>query len=224
MKKIDQSTRRYLLRATMAASASVIWGRSSLAEFVCNNIQCDARIPTRKFIHISQPVGTYWCWAATIAMICTWHKRNISQESIVRQTFGVQANLPADPITMIQALNRSYISDDGIIFKITPQIWSALHGIADLNNSVIIQELKDNRPLVVCNLSHMMALVGVSFGMGSVSINQAWVADPAIDGVVTGGIPGLEQLAPGFRYLFPAELVPASAGGALLFMAAIQVT
>jgi hypothetical protein len=157
-------------------------------------------------------------------MICQWHGKQIDQIDVVRQTFGGVVNALADPMTLINAVNRSYTEQNGQQFTIQSNVWSVLHGMANVNNAGIIQELDANRPLVVCNTSHMMALVGVSYPQGTFTINQAWVSDPAFSGSVTNGIPGLPSLAPGFRYLFPAEMMPVPMGGQLTFIAAVHVT
>ncbi|HYI31531.1 MAG TPA: papain-like cysteine protease family protein [Bradyrhizobium sp.] len=216
-------SRRSVLAAGVTAAATTLLHRPSSAEYKCNAAQCDARIPTKTFRHIQQEPNSVLCWAATIAMICGWHGRAVHHHNIVRQTFGGIVNAPADPITLINSVNRLYVDDQGKQFSLSSRVWSVLHGIANLDNAGIIQELSANRPLVVCNMSHMMVLVGVSAPAGTMNINQGWVADPAVNGVVTAGIPGLEALAPGFRYLFPAELTPAPMGGQLAFVAAVNV-
>jgi hypothetical protein len=157
-------------------------------------------------------------------MICRWYGKGVDFVDIVDQTFGGPVNAPADPITLINSVNRSYRDRDGTVFSLRSRVWSAMMGINQVDNAAIISELDASRPLVVCNLQHMMVLVGVSYPQGSSQINQAWVADPAFSGSVTAGIPGLPPLAPGFRYLFPAEMVPAPMGGQLSFVAAVSMS
>ncbi|WP_093236306.1 papain-like cysteine protease family protein [Sinorhizobium sp. NFACC03] len=216
--------RRGVLLQGLGMAAYLGMPRSAAATEVCNASICDARIPSTQFRHQGQPVNSVWCWAATISMICDWHGRTISQQDIVQQCFGGIVNAPADPFTLISSVNRSYVDVNGDSFSVGSQIWSVLHGLAQLNNFGIIQQLSLDKPLVVCNLSHMMVLVGVSYPRGTYAITEAWVADPAFVGSVTQGIPGLAPLAPGFRYLYPAELVPVPLGGQLTFVAALDVS
>jgi len=214
--------RDFLLRG-IGLATSLGFSEKSFASEVCNGVICDAKIPTSQFRHQLQPNGSVWCWAATISMICDWHGRTISQASIVSQCFGGIVNAPADPFTLISSVNRTYIDSHGDSFSIGSQVWSVLHGVAHLNNVGIIQQLSGDRPLVVCNLSHMMALIGVSYPRGSYTIGEAWVADPALPIAIPTGIPGRAPLAKGFRYLSPAELSPAPYGQ-LTFIAALDVS
>lgn len=217
-------TRRGLVQGTAVGLASLAFRVPAQASQNCNGVQCDSNIPTSQFPHVTQPPDSQWCWAATISMICQWYGHPISFPNIVQQTFGSLVNLPADPITLINSVNRSYVDDTGRPLTLNSAVWSVLNGVANVDNNMIIRELAANRPLVVCNMSHMMVLVGVSFPQGTSQINQAWVADPAFSGPVTTGIQGLQPLAPGFRYLFPTELIPAPMGGQLMFVAAVNVT
>lgn len=217
------ATRRELIRMAGGVAAATMVPTRVLSEESCNPVQCSAYIPSGQFGHIQQPLPSVWCWAATIAMICNWHGCRMDQSSVVRQCFGAYVNAPADPFTLINSINRSYIDDAGRSFTLSSKVWSVLHGVTNLNNLGIIGELKQRKPLVVCNTSHMMALVGVSYLRANGEIYEAWVADPAVYGPVTHGIPGMQPLASGFRYLMPAEMTPAPAGGALMFVAAVDV-
>jgi len=136
-------------------------------------------------------------------MIFRWHGRSISQHRIVEQTFGSRLIAPADLITLMGLAQRTYVDDFGKAFEATSKIWSADFGIAQVDNNAIIESLRDEQPLIVCNVSHMMALVGVSYiesHWGDRSIREAWVADPMVSGVATAGM-GERTLAQGFRYL-----------------------
>lgn len=215
-------SRRNLLTTGAAATAAGVFALPALASVACNIAMCDARIPTGSFPHISQPPISVLCWAATIAMICKWHHRQISMQNIVQQTFGAPVNAPANPVVLINSVDRTYVDDFNNSMTLQAKIWSVIHGQAMINNADVINELSNDRPLVICNASHMMVLVGVSYSPGTVNINQAWVADPAFSGSVTHGIPGLPPLAPGFRYLYPAEFT-APPLGQLTFVAAIDV-
>jgi hypothetical protein len=229
--EIDHLRRRIVFGIPLGLSAALL-PSDSRAEHVCvqrivNNIPlqvCDARIPSKKFKHFTQPLS-YWCWAATLQMICFAHGYQISQPSIVRQTFGAVVNMPADPITLINSVNRDYVDDMGRSFSLNSNVWSQIHGLSNTNNAAAMQQLAAEKPLVVCNKSHMMVLIGMSYLIypnGAQQVQSAWVADPMVTGVTPSG--NLEQLAPGFRYLSIPEMVPVSVGGQLTFVAEVYVS
>ena len=211
-------SRRKFASTLAAASIFVSHGNNSAASEVCNSMRCDARIPTGQFRHILQPSGSVWCWAAALAMIFEWHGRNVTQSSIVQQTFGSVVNAPADPITLINSVNRSYIDNSGNLFHVSSDLFSSIHGFNNVNNDDIIDDLRNDFPLVVCNLSHMMVLIGVSYLPGTSMIDQAWVADPQLDHQVAPTLPR------GFRYLYPPEMLPVPLGGQLAFLARIYIS
>lgn len=224
------TVRRKLLR--LAATGAVTAGVSALAraEEVCNQVPagrwCDAKIRTDKFasVHAIQQTPV-WCWAATLEMIFRWHGKFISQRSVVEQTFGRLISAPADLQTLLESGNRTYIDDNGRSFVAESKVWSADVGVAQIDNRSTIASLRAERPLVVCNLHHMMALVGVNYtehSLGSIVVNEAWVADPMLRGSVTEGM-GERTLAPGFRYLNALEIIPMPVGQ-LRFMADMQVS
>lgn len=188
---------------------------------------CDSMIHSSKFSRVRALQQTMvWCWAATLEMIFRWHGRDISQRTIVEQTFGSPLNVPASPIVLAQSINRSYSDQNGKTFNVRSKIWSPDFGVQQINNHDIIKELHNERPMVVCNLTHMMVLVGVNynrFGSGAVSVNQAWVVDPMLVGDVTSSM-GNAKLPPGFRYLMPAEITPVWSSGQLRFLATVTVS
>ncbi|MCK9506528.1 MAG: hypothetical protein M0Q95_20395 [Porticoccaceae bacterium] len=222
--------RRKFLSLLGAASSGLGVHRYASARLDCiqhgfQNI-CDEKIQTNNFKHVfSNQETDVWCWAATFEMIFRWHGKNISQKSIVAQTFGNIIRVPGSIPTLINGSNRDYIDDFGQPFKVRSRIWSMDAGIIQFDNSTIIQALANDRPLVVCNLSHMMVLVGVSYVIspGHIPmIREGWVADPLVFGNVTRQFGG-RALADGFRYLTPPELVAMYAGGQLRFMADVHV-
>ncbi|WP_312403737.1 papain-like cysteine protease family protein [Rhizobium sp.] len=215
--------RRELLQKGLGLAASLAAPRSASATEVCNAAICDAKVESTQFRHQLQPNGSVLCWAATISMICDWHGRKISQESIVKQCFGAMVNAPADPLTLISSVNQSYVDINGDFFSIQSHIWSVLHGVVQLDDAEIIRQLSADNPLVICNLSHMMVLIGVSYPRGTVSIREAWVADPQLSGIIVPSNPARTPLRSGFRYLEPSEIVPAPFGQ-LTFVAALRVS
>jgi hypothetical protein len=210
--------------------------KNAYAKITCGSASglprwCDANILTSKFLHVQAiQKEMYWCWAATLEMIFRWHGRNISQESIVMQTFGTYANLPANPYLLMKAIKRSYQDADGNSFYVSSKTWSADFGTNEINNRDIINNLTRDKPMIICNISHMMALVGVNFiedMYGNITLNEGWVADPFIKGSVTDSF-GAKRLPSGFRYLLnlPAkkEFTAVQIGGEMRFLAEVNVS
>ena len=170
-------------------------------------------------------VGAYqetmvWCWAAVLQMIFRWHGKRISQTSIVEQTYGAAIPTTIDPFSLVDATKRSYYDDDGERFSVRSRIFSADFGYSQLDNCDIIRSLRTENPLIICNMSHMMVLIGATYNANvpcSVpNIAQAWVADP---------FPSphwAPDMGPGFRDLHPLELRPPPLGQ-LRFLADIRV-
>lgn len=218
--------RRLFLSLACASAAHLALTGQALGELVCGSTpagqSCDARILSSRFASVRAVQRTLvWCWAATLEMIFRWHGRSISQESIVVQTFGTAAVVQANPIVLINAINRTYRDDSGAAFQVRARVWGPDYQMAQIDNGTLINSLSRDRPLVVCNMSHMMVLIGMNYlryPNGMVEVRQAWVADPMLIGQVTN------DLAPGFRYLQPAEMIPMTAGGQLRFAADLDVS
>lgn len=159
--------------------------------------------------------------AASLSMIFRWHGKEVDQRAIVEQTLGAQWDTALDPLLLMQSVRREYSDRRGTPFFVTSRIYSADFGFGEITNCDIIMELRNERPLVICNLTHMMVLIGVDYrpqyDCTTPNIVSAWVADPhpfaqhAYD------------MGPGFRDLRSSEMVPVHRGGELRFMATIQV-
>lgn len=163
--------------------------------------------------HITQNCHSF-CWAASIAMIFATHGHPISQNKIVMSMFGTLACQPARTTTFIgTALSRSWIDDNGVPFS--SQVTGAYdfdNRIYNLNNAMVIDELSNNRPLMICNQSHAMVLAVMDYldtPMGP-NVQNVGVLDPY-------------PLSPNFHYLSPAEYQPAHLGGQLRFLGRVHV-
>jgi len=221
---------RRVFLSTVPVIAHRVASAATGTEKVCSpygaGLNCDARIPTSQFSMVRATQQTLvWCWAATLEMIFRWHRRPISQVNIVTQTFGAPLNVPANPIVLINSVNRSYVDDGGRPFRVRARVWGPDYGANQIDNSTIIGSLTDNRPLVVCNMSHMMVLIGFQYLQQGAFIQpvNAWVADPFLVGSLPPA-PGQSPLPPGFRYLLTPEMVPVTMGGQLRFMADLDIS
>lgn len=119
--------------------------------------------------HLSQ-----WCWAACIEMVFRYHGFAISQEEIVRQTWGAIVNLPADPYVILANLNRPWIDRQGRHFQAVGDVFTA-------NWVTAAQDLADDRPLIIGTLGHAMLLTALNYfrdAWGRGNIISAVVRDP----------------------------------------------
>ena len=182
---------------------------------------CDAAIKSQKF----RRVGAYqetmvWCWAAVLQMIFAWYGKQISQSHLVAQTYGAAIPTTIDPHKLLRATNGYYHDDHGDRFTVRSRIFSADFGISQLTNCDIIESLRNERPLVICNQSHMMVLIGVTYDRRSdcelPNISAAWVADPYPQTLWA------PDMGPGFRDLPRSDLAPPP-HGQLRFLADIRV-
>ena len=182
---------------------------------------CRAGIRSTDFRRVSSYQHTMvWCWAATLEMIFRWNGIGISQENIVAQTYGGIIPTTIDPYTLMTATRRRYVDDYGGPFDVRSQVFSAEFGIQTLDNRDIVRELRSESPLVICNASHMMVLIGAVYRdtwSDVPEILSAWVADPF---PYTQWAP---DMGPGFRDLPLADIVPATTGGNMHFLSTVRV-
>jgi hypothetical protein len=183
---------------------------------------CRANIRVDDFDYHEGQEGFFWCWAATLSMIFRWHGKVVDQRSIVQQTFGAQVDYALDPLLLMRSVRRAYVDGNGNSFSVTSRIYSADFGLGEITNCDIISELANERPLVICNLSHMMVLIGVDYRPEShctmPNIVSAWVADPHPYAEFS------RDMGRGFRDLRNTEMLPVHQGGELRFMATVQVS
>jgi hypothetical protein len=176
-------------------------------------------IDPQKFIaqrtYQNQPPNSQWCWAACVSMICRWHGYEISQPRIVQQMYGSVVNMPADDRLLTQALNRSWTADNGRPFKTSAKVFSPMLGQSNVDNNLVISDLKNDQPLICGARSHATVVARVDYFSGQPPrVGQVHVVDP---------YPG--AAAPPFyaRFLAPDEMTPMNFGGQLRYLASIRV-
>lgn len=223
--KEDLSRRRFLgmlfgsvgiLSFAQPAHGYRLCGYENLPQYIC-----DVGVKSAKF----RRVGAYqetmvWCWAAVLQMIFAWHGKYVSQTHLVTQTYGAAIPTTIDPLTLLRATNRGYLDDHGRPFNVHSRIFAPDFGISNLSNCDIISSLRRERPLVICNRSHMMVLIGATYDQRQScegpNIRAAWVADPYPQPFWPA------DMGPGFRDLPPSDLVPPPYGN-LRFLADMRV-
>lgn len=93
--------------------------------------------------------NSMWCWAASIQMVLRYYGVTISQEAIVKQSFGVDewgnpANKPAGFDIMTKHLNKWGVDVHGQHFEIR-----AMLSPGAPSPSVLLRELSSHRPILI---------------------------------------------------------------------------
>jgi len=137
--------------------------------------QCVAGIPQERLNMVfAYQQATEWCWAACIQMVFGYWGHAITQQEIVRQTWGVIANMPAQPMDIIRDLNRGWKDRNGNEFGVEGDVFSA-------NGATAAQDLGGEMPLIIGSMGHAMVLTAVSYNRAQNSEGQvtgAVVRDP----------------------------------------------
>jgi hypothetical protein len=107
-------------------------------------------IPRDKFnYYASDQHNTNWCWAASLQMIFNYYGVNITQEQIVKRTYGTDATgrLPNSAGTfpaITQNLNNWSVDNNGKKYKVTASMnWGAPSA------SYLVQELEAQHPILI---------------------------------------------------------------------------
>lgn len=155
--------RRYLKSVVGALGAGLLPGVIAAAGNCGNPAppfgarSCVAGIPQERFDTVfAFQQQTEWCWAARIEMVFAYWDHRISRKEIVKQTEGVVANMPAQPIAIVRDLNRPWTDEDGNSFTVVGDVFSA-------NGFTAIRDLASEVPLIIGSMGHAMVLTAVSF-------------------------------------------------------------
>lgn len=159
-----------------------------------------------------------WCWAACIEMVCRFHGIKLSQRSIVHRVYGGLVNMPADDKTLTAALNNQWTSDDGKSFRISADVYSPALLQSGVSNERAIEDLTNERPLINGSGSHATVVARIDY------VPQAG-APPVVERVhVIDPFPGAAAPPQYARFLSPKEMVPATLGGELRYVASIRIS
>jgi hypothetical protein len=148
-------------------------------------------------------------------MIFAKHGHPISQERIVEETFGslICAGAP-NTLTIANDLSRSWVDDNGQPFtSIVTAAYDPSNGINALNNYMMINELSNDRPLLICNTHHAMVLSVIDYVENAYNLQ-----------VQGGAVLDPWPYSPKWHYLPPAEFTPVTEGGQMLFVASVEVS
>jgi Papain-like cysteine protease AvrRpt2 len=169
-----------------------------------------AQVDFNKFASDFSPqLQSEWCWAASISNVFAYYGHRVSQERIVKTVYGGIYNMPALTAALVaQQLNRQWVDDKGLPFRATlTAAYDAAAGVNAINNMTMINQLRAGCPIIVCNKSHCMVNTLIDFTPAQVV--AVGVFDPW---------PGI-----GPRSLTKPEMVPATFGGELTFLATVRV-
>ena len=155
-----------------------------------------------------------WCWAASTEAIFKFFGHKIDQKAIVTATYGQVACIGAQkPIQIAQALSRKWTDDNGNDFRLRiTAAYDPLSGVNAINNSIIVNEINNGRPLIYCNTHHCMVICGVDY--------RPSLTGPLIDAV---GVMDPWPLSPTLHNLSQPELIPMHLGGQMMFLASVNV-
>lgn len=115
-----------------------------------------------------------WCWAACIQMVFAYWGHPVTQQEIVRETWGGIANMPAQPTDIIRDLNRDWTDRNGRAFTVESDVFSA-------NGATAARDLANEMPLIIGSMGHAMVLTAVSYNRapnGQGQVTGAIVRDP----------------------------------------------
>lgn len=129
--------------------------------------------------------NTMWCWAASIRMILRYYGVTISQEEIVRRTFGTDKfrqlpNKPAGFDVMTAHLNNWGIDQSGRHYVVTAALFPGAPPPA-----VLLREMQAKRPLLISyqsrpRMNHAVVISAVKLAVerGQTVIKSMVVRDP----------------------------------------------
>jgi hypothetical protein len=203
-------------RTFISTGSSLLIGSKAYAEEGVN----DVGMPT---VYVQNPPLVrqdcpQWCWAASISMIFASHKRAVSQRQLVMQTFGTDPYNPAScaplsSINIARDLTRQWTDEStGQVFQSRlTAAYDQFSNVVAINNAMIINELKNDRPLLICNRGHAMVLVGVDYRV------HPWGPE-----IMRGGVMDPHPSRLGFHYLPYPEIVAGHVGGQMTFLGMVN--
>jgi hypothetical protein len=159
------------------------------------------------------------CWAASISGIFGYLGHPVNQDKIALAVFGPMfGTLPClssgNTKVLDAVLSHEWTDDNGVKFNASiTGLFDPLNGVAAMDNDDLVSELQNDKPMLYCNRGHAMVIVGIDYRKDMagnlIAVDRVRVADP---------YPGQ-----GYHLLSPAEMVPIAFGGALTYVASVDV-
>ena len=155
-----------------------------------------------------------WCWAACISMVFRYYDHPVSQNRIVEAVYGRTINLPAGTGWNIASqLNRDWRDDNGDTFRARlTAAYDYQARVFAVNNYWIVNQLHEGHPIIIGTAGHAVVGTAIQYYQtpNGPFITSIGVFDPW---------PGR-----GARTLSPAEMTDVGRGGALQFLATVNVS
>lgn len=215
---MDVSRRRIIVWGLGALAFGRAAGLPALAQQMCRPQRsmrsCQAHVDCRSLdACYDEQRSSEWCWAACISMVFAHHGHKVAQERIVKEVYGRPVNKPAIAGEMVTAmLSRKWLDDKGnpFVSRIS-SLYDIEISAAVLPDKVIVEDLSNNRPLIVGTNAHMMIVTAAEYveTRHGPSVARIGVYDP---------YPGI-----GPRQLDSYEMTPSEKGGGLTYLASVDV-
>jgi hypothetical protein len=155
------------------------------------------------------------CWAASMAGIFGYNDHPIDQDTIAQAIFG---NLQCKPAQTTGVLNKVlssvWIDTNGSKFKATiTGLYDPANKVIAIDNNDIVSEMQSGSPMLYCNKTHAMVIVGIEYRKDMagnlIAIDDVRVADP----YPTLGIHSLSKI----------EMLAEHLGGDMTYLASVDV-
>lgn len=153
------------------------------------NVYCEVGIPSERLGPVSaEQKMSQWCWAAAISSIFGYHGHPVAQERIVAAVWGRLVDLPAmSGGMMTESLARPWTDDRGRPFRARVRVYDAAAGEFGVDEAMVIDELRDERPLLVGTVGHAMVMTALAF------VRDPWGGEHIVSIIVRDPWPGSGQ-------------------------------
>jgi hypothetical protein len=124
----------------------------------------------------------HWCWAASISMLFAHYGIPVPQEQLVRGQFAELADRGVPGSVISEILGRSARDDGGRSFHPIASVADAATQRFELDAEALVEELRQQRPVLFGTQAHAMVLVRLDYergASGKLRIVGATVVDPA---------------------------------------------
>ncbi|GAA6173914.1 hypothetical protein NBRC116592_35840 [Colwellia sp. KU-HH00111] len=179
------------------------------------NYYCISRVNLMAVVDATfdQQYQSQWCWAASLSNVFDSYNHPVSQQRIVEEAYGGLINLPAQGFQIAQQLNKTWIDDYGNSFSVRlTGAYDYYKGVYSLNNQMIVDNLTQNKPLIIGTNGHAMTLYEVAY-------YETFNGPNFIGGSVYDPWPNR-----GWRQLTTAEFTPINLGGQMQFLVTATLT
>ncbi|MGB6688316.1 MAG: C39 family peptidase [Terracidiphilus sp.] len=130
-----------------------------------------------------------WCWAASISAVFNFFGYSVDQRTIVMRKYHQLVCAPSQTAAQIAAFLNTQWTDESTGNQFACRLTAAFDAMAHvgaINNAIIVNELLNQRPVMYCNLSHAMVIVGVTYfptpipNIQSVTVMDPWPYSPRL--------------------------------------------